>query len=70
MESTKTQVTGSHALMIVMTPKEVSRILGLPVSKVYLMIREGLIDGVKIGSDWRIRTLSVQRYLPEEKLAA
>ena len=55
---------------LLMTVKEVSRGLNLPVSKVYLMIREGLIDGIKIGCDWRIRTASVTKYLPQDRLAA
>ena len=55
---------------ILMTVKEVSRGLDLPVFKVYLMIREGLLDGIKIGSDWRIRTDSVMRYFPEDRIAA
>lgn len=59
----------SSGCPILMTVKEVSRGLDLPVSKVYLMIREGLLEGFKLGADWRIRTSSVQRYLPEGEMA-
>ena len=46
---------------IMLTVKEVSALLRIHRPKVYDLIHEGLIDGFKIGSDWRIRRESVEK---------
>ena len=47
--------------LLVFTVSEVSILLGIPRAKIYMMIHEGILDGVKIGADWRVRRASLER---------
>jgi len=52
-----------------LTVREVSQILRINRPKVYILIETNFISGTKVGSDWRIRTDSVERVagpIPEE----
>lgn len=55
---------------LLLTVKEVQKILRVHRPKVYDLIREGKIEGFKLGSDWRIKADSVEvligREIPEE----
>lgn len=49
---------------LVLTVAEVAELLMLPRTKVYVMIEAGLVEAFKLGSDWRIITSSVLRFVP------
>ena len=54
---------------ILLTVREVSLVLRVQRPKVYELIKDGAIDGFKVGADWRIRRDSVERLIgpiPEE----
>lgn len=56
---------------VLLTVREVSTLLRVQRAKVYLLIRLGVLQGVKIGSDWRVRVDSVEKQigaLPETYL--
>lgn len=56
---------------MVLTVREVSKLLRIQRPKVYDLVREGLLEGFKVGSDWRIRRTSVERLMgpiPDELL--
>jgi excisionase family DNA binding protein len=46
---------------LLLTVKEVSKLLRIHRPKVYILIKSGGIDGFKVGSDWRIRRDSVEK---------
>lgn len=46
---------------MVLTVREVSLLLRIQRSKVYELIREGCIDGFKLGADWRVKRESVEK---------
>ena len=46
---------------VLLTVREVSSLLRIHRPKVYDLIHEGLIDGFKVGADWRIRRESVEK---------
>ena len=46
---------------VLLTVKEVSTLLRIHRPKVYDLIHEGIIEGFKIGSDWRVRRESVEK---------
>ena len=46
---------------LLLTVKEVSDVLRIHRPKVYDLIHEGIIDGFKIGSDWRVKKDSVEK---------
>ena len=48
---------------ILLTVREVSRLLRIHRPKVYDLIRAGKIEGFKLGSDWRIKRDSVERLI-------
>lgn len=48
---------------LLLTVKEVSTLLRIHRPKVYDLIREGTIEGFKIGSDWRIKKESVEKLI-------
>ena len=48
---------------LVLTVAEVAELLMLPRTKVYVMIEAGLVEAFKLGSDWRIKTSSVLRFV-------
>ncbi len=43
-----------------LTVREVARLLRIHRPKVYELIKDGSIDGVKVGADWRIKRASVE----------
>ena len=54
---------------ILLTVKEVSDLLRIHRPKVYDLIHERVIDGFKLGSDWRIKRDSIEKIvgkIPEE----
>ena len=54
---------------ILLTVREVSLVLRVQRPKVYELIKDGAIDGFKVGADWRIRRDSVENLIgpiPEE----
>ena len=54
-------MTNSKPLLL--TVREVSKLLRIHRPKVYDLIHEGTIEGFKLGSDWRVRTESVERMI-------
>ena len=48
---------------ILLTVREVSTLLRVQRPKVYELIKDGAIDGFKVGADWRIRRDSVERLI-------
>jgi excisionase family DNA binding protein len=53
-------MSNSYAKPVVLTVKEVSELLRIHRPKVYDLIKDGTLDGIKVGADWRIRTSSVE----------
>ncbi|MCB0325154.1 MAG: helix-turn-helix domain-containing protein [Bdellovibrionales bacterium] len=54
---------------MLLTVREVSQLLRVQRPKVYELIKDGAIDGFKVGADWRIRRDSVENLvgpIPEE----
>jgi excisionase family DNA binding protein len=45
---------------VLLTVREVSMLLRVQRPKVYDLIKDGAIDGFKVGADWRIRRDSVE----------
>ena len=52
-----------HPLLL--TVREVSRLLRIHRPKVYDLIRAGTIEGFKLGSDWRVKRESVEKLVGE-----
>ncbi len=48
---------------LLLTVREVSLLLRVQRPKVYELIKEGAIDGFKVGADWRIRRDSVENLI-------
>lgn len=48
---------------LLLTVKEVSQLLRIHRPKVYDLIREGMIEGFKVGSDWRVKKESVEKII-------
>ena len=48
---------------LLLTVREVSILLRVQRPKVYELIKEGAIDGFKVGADWRIRRDSVENLI-------
>lgn len=48
---------------LLLTVREVSRLLRIHRPKVYDLLRAGSIEGFKLGSDWRIKRDSVERLI-------
>ena len=48
---------------ILLTVRDVSQLLRVQRPKVYELIRDGAIDGFKVGADWRIRRDSVEKLI-------
>ncbi|MCO6432019.1 MAG: helix-turn-helix domain-containing protein [Deltaproteobacteria bacterium] len=48
---------------LLLTVKEVSALLRIHRPKVYDLIRDGSIEGFKIGSDWRVKRESVEKLI-------
>ena len=51
----------SHPLLL--TVREVSKLLRIHRPKVYDLIKDGTIEGFKLGSDWRIKRESVEKLI-------
>jgi len=52
-----------HPLLL--TVKEVAKLLRIHRPKVYDLIKAGTIDGFKLGSDWRVKRESVEKLIGE-----
>jgi excisionase family DNA binding protein len=50
---------------LLLTVREVSMLLRVQRPKVYELIKNGAIDGFKVGADWRIRRDSVECLIGE-----
>ena len=48
---------------LLLTVREVSKLLRIHRPKVYDLIRGGTIEGFKLGSDWRIKRESVEKLI-------
>ncbi len=48
---------------LLLTVREVSTLLRVQRPKVYELIRDGAIEGFKVGADWRIRRDSVENLI-------
>ena len=48
---------------ILLTVREVSKLLRIHRPKVYDLIKSSTIEGFKLGSDWRIKRESVERLI-------
>ena len=48
---------------VLLTVREISILLRVQRPKVYELIKEGAIDGFKVGADWRIRRDSVENLI-------
>lgn len=46
-----------------LTVQEVRHLLRVHRPKVYDLIKEGLLDGEKVGSCWRVKRYSIEKYL-------
>jgi excisionase family DNA binding protein len=46
---------------VVFTVREAATVLRIRRSKVYELIKTGLIEGFKVGADWRIKRESLER---------
>jgi excisionase family DNA binding protein len=46
---------------MLLTVREVASLLRIHRPKVYDLIRDGTIEGFKLGSDWRVKRESVER---------
>ncbi len=57
---------------LLLTVKEVAKLLRIHRPKVYDLIKAGTIEGFKLGSDWRVKRESVERLIgaiPEDFFA-
>ena len=50
---------------LLLTVKEVAKILRIHRPKVYDLIKAGTIEGFKLGSDWRVKRESIERMIGE-----
>jgi len=46
-----------------LTVRETSELLRIQRSKVYDLINDGVLEGFKLGADWRIKRASVERFV-------
>lgn len=56
-------MTTKTATPMLLTVREVSTLLRVQRPKVYELIKDGAIDGFKVGADWRIRRDSVENLI-------
>ena len=49
-------------VLLLLTPKEAAKYLMLPLHNVYNLVKDGLLEGFKVGSDWRIKRDSVEKF--------
>ncbi len=50
---------------LLLTVKEVAKLLRIHRPKVYDLIKAGTIEGFKLGSDWRVKRESVEKLIGE-----
>jgi len=50
---------------LLLTVKEVAKLLRIHRPKVYDLIKAGTIDGFKLGSDWRVKRESIEKLIGE-----
>ncbi len=50
---------------VLLTVKEVSKLLRIHRPKVYELIKKGDIEGFKLGADWRIKRDSIEKLVGE-----
>ena len=55
--------SGKHPMLL--TVKEVATLLRIHRPKVYDLIRDGTLEGFKLGSDWRVKRESVEKLVGE-----
>lgn len=48
---------------LLLTVKEVAKLLRIHRPKVYDLIKAGTIDGFKLGSDWRVKRESIEKLI-------
>ena len=53
----------NHDAPMLLTVREVATLLRVQRPKVYELIKDGAIDGFKVGADWRIRRDSVEQLI-------
>ena len=46
---------------VLLTVREVSKLLRIHRPKVYDLIKSGAIDGFKLGADWRVKRDSIEK---------
>ena len=56
-------MSSSNEKPMLLTVREVSTLLRVQRPKVYELIKDGAIDGFKVGADWRIRRDSVENLI-------
>jgi excisionase family DNA binding protein len=56
-------MNGKNDCCVLLTVREVSQLLRVQRPKVYELIKDGAIDGFKVGADWRIRRDSVENLI-------
>jgi excisionase family DNA binding protein len=50
---------------LLLTVKEVAKLLRIHRPKVYDLIKAGTVEGFKLGSDWRVKRESVEKLIGE-----
>lgn len=50
-------------LPLLLTVREVALLLRINRPKVYYLIKDGVLRGFKLGSDWRVKTQSVEQMI-------
>ena len=56
-------MNGKSEAPFLLTVREVSTLLRVQRPKVYELIKDGAIEGFKVGADWRIRRDSVENLI-------
>lgn len=62
MNSMLSNVTTDRLL----TPEDVARFLGVHVETVKRLLRNGALDGFKVGKKWRVRSEALQRFVAQQ----
>lgn len=52
-----------HHQPLLLTVREVAKLLRIHRPKVYLLIKDGSIEGFKLGADWRIKRQSIEKLI-------
>jgi excisionase family DNA binding protein len=56
-------MTDNSTHPVLLTVKEVSELLRIHRPKVYDLIRDGVVEGFKLGSDWRVKRESIEKLI-------